>query len=446
MMEVRDALHGLIEFDEKEESIINTNIVQRLRGIKQLALASLVYPGAHHTRFEHSLGVMHLSGKVGKLLDLEKENRKILRYAGLLHDIGHGPFSHVLEQIIDKGVDKGTLKKYDADNAHELMSILFVKRDDELAGILTEDERENVVKLLQKQKIRSIDKGIVSGPLDVDKLDYLQRDSYFAGVKYGTFDIEKVIESLTPIKLSRVEETLGIREEGVYAVEQLLLAKYHMNIQVYRHRVRRITDAMIVRGVEFAIRERIKKIIELSNFKDDKSYLEIYSTFDDHALINTILRESTDISKIYFKRIIERKLFKEIFNINIDTKNFDDSMLLEKARNISDDEIKNISNEISDILNISEEEIIFDKQTITNPTFKDVRVKIDIDGIIVKTTSGQRKTFSEVSGVFSNPSDPQKDIIYVYAPLDALVSRCQRQEFIQSKHEKIFDAIKEELI
>lgn len=182
-MEVRDALYGLIEFDEKEESIINTNIVQRLRGIKQLALASLVYPGAHHTRFEHSLGVMHLSGKVGKLLDLTEENRKILRYAGLLHDIGHGPFSHVLEQIIDKGVDKGTLKKYDADNAHELMSILFVKRDDELAGILTEDERENVVKLLQKQKIRSIDKGIVSGPLDVDKLDYLQRDSYFAGVK-----------------------------------------------------------------------------------------------------------------------------------------------------------------------------------------------------------------------------------------------------------------------
>lgn len=243
-----------------------------------------------------------------------------------------------------------------------------------------------------------------------------------------------------------MEETLGIREEGVYAVEQLLLAKYHMNIQVYRHRVRRITDAMIVRGVEFAIRERIKRIIELSNFKDDKSYLEIYFTFDDHALINTILRESTDISKNYFKRIIERKLFKEIFNINIDTKNFDDSMLLEKARNISDDEIKNISNEISDILNISEEEIIFDKQTITNPTFKDVRVKIDIDGIIVKTTSGQRKTFSEISGVFSNPSDPQKDIIYVYAPLDALVSRCQRQEFIQSKHEKIFDAIKEELI
>jgi len=108
-MEVRDPIHGLIDYSDTEEKIINSQMFQRLRGIKQLALASFVYPGAHHTRFEHSLGAMHLAGKVGESLNLSNEQTKILRLAGLLHDIGHGPFSHVSEQIIEKYVDKSIL-------------------------------------------------------------------------------------------------------------------------------------------------------------------------------------------------------------------------------------------------------------------------------------------------------------------------------------------------
>ncbi len=100
-----------------------------------------------------------------------------------------------------------------------------------------------------------MDKDIVSGPIDVDMFDYLLRDSYFAGVKYGTYDLDKVIESLSPVDISRNDQQLGIREEGIYSIEQLLLAKYHMNVQVYQHRLRRITDAMLVRGIEFALNE-----------------------------------------------------------------------------------------------------------------------------------------------------------------------------------------------
>ncbi len=131
-MKVRDPVHGFINYNENEEKIINTQIFQRLRDIKQLALACYVYPSAHHSRFEHSLGVMHLCGKVAAYLHLLPNDEKVLRYSGLLHDIGHGPFSHVSEQIIDKKLDRSILKKYNADNAQELLSILLIKHNDEL--------------------------------------------------------------------------------------------------------------------------------------------------------------------------------------------------------------------------------------------------------------------------------------------------------------------------
>jgi HD superfamily phosphohydrolase len=113
-MEIRDPIHGLIKYDEKEEKLINSSIFQRLRGIKQLALANLVYPGAHHTRFEHCIGTMHLAGRIAKQLKLSTERIKILRLAGLLHDIGHGPFSHVSEQIMETCTDKKIVDRYKA--------------------------------------------------------------------------------------------------------------------------------------------------------------------------------------------------------------------------------------------------------------------------------------------------------------------------------------------
>ena len=182
-MEVSDPIHGLIEYDDKEEKIINSVIFQRLRGIKQLALASMVYPGAHHTRFEHSLGVMHLAGKVDKCLKLPDEKTKILRLAGLLHDIGHGPFSHISEQIIEKHIDRNILNMYKAQNVQELLSILLIEKNEEIKKILSADELEKVKALLQKQERRTLDKDIISGPIDVDKFDYLLRDSYFCRCK-----------------------------------------------------------------------------------------------------------------------------------------------------------------------------------------------------------------------------------------------------------------------
>lgn len=307
-MEVRDPLYGLIEYDDKEEQIMNTCLFQRLRGIKQLALANFVYPGAHHTRFEHSLGVMHLCGRIGSKLELGKDRIKPLRLAGLLHDIGHGPFSHVSEQIMNKNVGKSILTEYKAQNAHELLSIILIEQSEEIRSILSDEERNDIITLLQKPKKRSIEKDIVSGPLDVDKFDYLRRDSYFAGVEYGKFDLDKVIESMTPVESARGGMQLGIKEEGIHAIEQLLLAKYHMNVQVYQHRIRRITDAMLVRGVEFALEEGIKEVESIYRFNNDYEYLSNFIRYDDNALAQAVVSKSNGWAKKYFESIINRKL------------------------------------------------------------------------------------------------------------------------------------------
>ncbi len=445
-MEVRDPLYGLIEYDDKEERIMNTRLFQRLRGIKQLALANFVYPGAHHTRFEHSLGVMHLCGRIGCELELGEDRIKILRLAGLLHDIGHGPFSHVSEQIMDKNVDKSVLIEYKAQNAHELMSIRLIEQNEEIKSILSEEERNNIITLLQKQPKRSIEKDIVSGPLDVDKFDYLRRDSYFAGVEYGKFDLDKVIESTVPVELGRDGTQLGIKEEGIHAIEQLLLAKYHMNVQVYQHRIRRITDAMLVRGMEFALKERIEDVENVYKFNNDSDYLSNFIRYDDTTLAHAIISKSNGWAKKYFKNIFNRKLFKEIFNIEINKGNFDDGILLMNARNPSNDQMEQICGRVAEILKVPRELVIIDRKSTSNPTFKDYRVKIAVEDIMVKTRLGKRKTFADVSEIFSNPSvDPEKEMLYIYAPLDSITTRDKRQDFIRANREDVMGIIKEEL-
>jgi len=445
-MEVRDPLYGLIEYDKNEEKIINSRIFQRLRKIKQLALASYVYPSAHHTRFEHSLGVMHLSGKVASSLNLDEECKKIIRLAGLLHDIGHGPFSHVSENVLEKYVDRNLLKKYKADNAHELLSIILIQQNNEIKTIISKEEIQKITSLLQVDDKRSIEHDIVSGPLDVDKIDYLLRDGYFAGVKYGTFDLEKVIESLIGVEISREEKQLGITQEGIYSVEQLLLAKYHMNVQVYQHRVRRITDAMLVKGIEFAIEEGIEEIVNLYDIKDTPEFLSNFINFDDETLENIILSESKGWAKDYFERIANRKLFKEVFEIEINDKNFDDDILLESFQSLSKTQAIAMSEKIANILNIPPEYVIIDRHSTSNPTYR-LYGKIDISNIIVKNLGTKsRYQFPSVSKIFSNPSiEPQKEVLYIYAPLDEITTYQNSHEFKINKKQELFEEIKEVL-
>lgn len=441
-MEIRDPLYGLIQYADLEEEIINAQVFQRLRGIKQLALAFLVYPGAHHTRFEHSIGVMHLCWRVGEFLKIDKDQIRILRLTGLLHDIGHGPFSHVLEQIMDKYVDKSVLDAYKAESVHELITMRLIKENAELKDIISLEDQEKIIALLQKNE-RSVIKDIISGPMDVDKFDYLQRDSYFAGVKYGSFDLDKIIDSLIKIEISSREDGLGINEDGIHSIEQLLLAKYHMNIQVYKHRIRRITDAMLVKCVELAIKENIKKVSDLIKFNNSLGYLNNYIKYEDYHLIELIRHESGDLAREYIERISQRKLFKQIFKIEINNQNFgDDDIYLRNVLKASKKQLLDIAESVSNIIDVPPDYIIVDKQTTSNPTFKNYSVDINMQGIMVKNSKSNKKFFSEVSEIFRNQSiDPTRQMLYIYAPLDKISMRSERQAFILSKHSEILNEI-----
>lgn len=218
----RDPLYGFIGLSEKEVRLVDTSVFRRLHRIKQLSHTHLVYPSALHTRFEHSLGTMHIAGRMCDELGLEKET---VRQAALLHDIGHGPFSHLFEYVLEK-INPGIT------DIHEKITKMIINDDEEMNGILGSD-KEKIVDILHPKskmdfKSTTLHSDIVSGSLDADKMDYLRRDSYFLGVYYGMFDLERVIYTLrsTPGKYP----SLGIDSRGKDAVESYRLAR-HLDLQ-----------------------------------------------------------------------------------------------------------------------------------------------------------------------------------------------------------------------
>ena len=315
MKEIRDPIHGFINPTVEESKIIDTNVFQRLRRIKQLAMAYLVYPGAWHTRFEHSLGVMHIAGRIAEKLKLDQDLTRIIRLAALLHDIGHGPFSHVSENILKLYKD---VKSGEDEEIHEKIGWKIIENDPDLVNIIKDQDREMIIDTLSGKLSEPIAHEIVSGPLDADKQDYLLRDSYFCGVKYGVFDLERLIDTFDKIKDHVIDkDVLAITSDGIFALEQYIIAKYHMNTQVYRHKVRLVTDAMIVRAIELGIDEdKIDWLTRLYQNEDTNEYIKNYRKWDDNRLINNLLDPDSKngYAKNIFKNLHERKLFKRIYS------------------------------------------------------------------------------------------------------------------------------------
>jgi uncharacterized protein len=237
VLRLRDPIHGFVHLDELEAALLGSRPVQRLRWIHQLGLTFLVYPGAEHSRFSHVLGAMQLAGAVFDSLlakepdliprDEARRARRLVRAAALLHDIGHAPFSHSAEDRFEEGID------------HEEMTRRLL-RAPELAGIFARfpdgPAVEEVVALLAGRvpPERRFLAQIVSGELDVDKMDYLLRDSLYCGVRYGVYDLDRLIDTLTAIVDPETGALgLGIEEGGIHAVEALILARYYMFTQVY---------------------------------------------------------------------------------------------------------------------------------------------------------------------------------------------------------------------
>lgn len=255
---VRDPIHGFIHFSDTEKKIIGLKEFQRLRNIKQLAFTYYVYPGAMHSRFEHSLGVMELATRaVSHLLKnnyalIEARLSRVglsvqkavdcLRLVALLHDIGHLPFSHGAEGVLPSG------KK------HEDVSITVIRSmEDKLDEWYFAGATDLVVQLIQKEPVvpeLGFLKNILSGQIDVDRMDYLIRDSFHCGVKYGTFDYARLLETILVIEGETGGVGLAIDYGGVQALEALLLARYYMYTQVLYHRTRRIYDIYLQKYLE----------------------------------------------------------------------------------------------------------------------------------------------------------------------------------------------------
>ena len=256
--EIRDPVHGYIKITEVEREIIDSPVVQRLRGIHQLAGAYLVYPGAVHTRFEHVLGAMHVAGAIAQSIaehfDATNEQIQEIRLAALLHDVGHGPFSHLFEEVL---VAKTAIN-------HEDISRLIISKT-EIADILERhgfsSSKMSSFAVGNQRKKPPFMNEIISGGLSADIMDYLPRDAYFAGVEYGRVDIHRIINSL-----SVAEEHLALERASLNAFEDMLLARYQMFKAVYFHRTVRAAQLMLAYSMKLA--DDVLHFTDLSNIDE----------------------------------------------------------------------------------------------------------------------------------------------------------------------------------
>ncbi len=262
-LEIRCPIHGLIPLNAWEWDIVNQPAFQRLRRIRQLAWTDMVYPGAMHTRFEHSLGVMHISSRlVDALWQREREllqsvyhyisekmerQKQLIRVAALLHDIGHGPFSHAAESLLPrkpKGKQRYQHEDYSAAIIdHCLRDVIENHPDNKNGHNIQVEEIKNLFSPSSISPDVLVWKNLVSGQLDADRMDYLLRDAHHAGVSYGNFDLNRVIATISLCQ--NVEEsgyTIGIGDDGLHAAEGLIIARYMMFTQLYFHKTRAIYD------------------------------------------------------------------------------------------------------------------------------------------------------------------------------------------------------------
>lgn len=319
MYQFRDPVHGFISVSDDELKIINSAPFQRLRNIHQLATTYLVYHGAEHTRFGHSIGVMHLTSRVFDSVtqkvphlfsDDDNENncrtawyRQLLRLIGLTHDLGHAPFSHASEELFEDGKQHEDYTKViicETEIADHINAIgaKFKSQYGDSYDITPE-----LVWMIYEGKDITNDKFIfpdflflksfMDGELDCDKMDYLLRDSLYCGVTYGKYDLDRFVSTLTAYKHNN-QLQLAIERGGVQALEEFVLARYFMFIQVYFHKTRRYLDKVLVKS--------LKAVLPNGKYPDTISE---YLRWDDTRILNLIAEsENEDVMAFKNRKIM----------------------------------------------------------------------------------------------------------------------------------------------
>src|SRR5882724_1765539 len=279
---IRDPLWDNIRLDHPALLALDTAAVQRLRYVRQVGHAFLVYPGATHTRFEHALGAYHLTRRAlasleerGELDGVPDEDRLAVRLAALLHDIGHYPFSHALEEA--------------GFPSHEALGVAKLRQGElgeRLAEIGGGGFADTLGALIRGASPSAL-QGLISGSLDLDKIDYLSRDARMCGVPYGTVDVDRLLATLTLVETSPGRHEVGVLEKGVSALESLLFAKYQMYRNVYWHHAVRSATCMFKRAVRGAVARGSVTVEAIAEATDD-GLMEHLITRDGNALATAV--------------------------------------------------------------------------------------------------------------------------------------------------------------
>ena len=399
-MEINDPIHGFIGLTEIEARVINSAPYQRLRRIKQLSGGHFVYPTAEHTRFGHCIGAMYLAGMMGKRLlgglGLGDDALQEVRIAGLLHDVGHGPFSHVYEEsLIEK-------RGWNHEDVTE-----WIIRKSELGDLLedggvSKNRIANLVRGRRKRKTDSIVSSIVAGQVDADKMDYLIRDSFYCGVNYGLVDIHRLIDSLEASDDLVLQFDIAARG----ALESFLVARYEMFLNVYYHKTVRSVEIMLVKMMNAA-----NSVLNLTGFSTPEEFLVL----DDMSLISQIRRidptesENAKEAVTMVNMLDSRVLYKSAFEKVLHTEDRFVSKVLTKRK-----VRESIEEEIADVAGVSSDEVIVDVPTLPSVPYNphqlnpmEIKIFEIVDGKKVPHDLSEYSNIAEMMKVYL-------DVIRVY--------------------------------
>jgi hypothetical protein len=378
--EIKDPVHGYVYVTEGEKALIDSYPVQRLHRLRQLAGAEYVYPGANHTRFEHSIGVMHLASRVAENPNISKcigeEETEMVRIAGLLHDVGHGPFSHVFEQLLDKELNQ----------THEDITLWMIKNS-ELKDILRrmgcrpEDVGRLAVGRLRRPGKAFLDQ-IISSAVDVDKQDFIVRDTYHTGAEYGFIDIFRLIHTLDVL-----EGNLAVDLGALSALESLMIARIESFRSIYFHRVGRAAQIMLAMAMEKANDE-----LGLTSFKTPEEYLAM----DDYT-VWTMLKNCKKSSGI-IRNLERRKMLKCAYERTFYEKDAMVSNIFSREANR-----RQLQIDIAKEAKVDTEAVIIDVPTVPSvPNHHSVLMESMEIPVFYKTQKGERipQRLSEISKIF----------------------------------------------
>jgi HD superfamily phosphohydrolase len=398
---IQDTIFGSMRFERPFLDLMETLEIQRLNGIRQLGLTYLVFPGANHTRIEHSLGCCHLAQRMSEVLNLPEEERLSVSSAALLHDIGHGPFSHMLEYYISEisGLDHMLLAKRVIRGEEEMISEAEKERfegipsvpdvlekhglDPKLVADIVMGSRELGFSKLsdfggkKPSESRKYLSQMIHGSVDVDQLDYLLRDSHYTGVAHGVIDVDRLIQTIQIVDNSVVTD-----KKGISSVEGMFVARALMYSSVYFHKTVRVAELMLARAVERAVEpdyERIQRMV-------------------DSELMSWLVAQG-GLQRDMAMRIKYRKLFKKAYILEEKELSGDKREALSKLTDTK--RRRTAEDAIADRANAKRGEVILDmprpELLVTEPRMNQLDVKI-LDGKKVRPMrrmSGLGKTLQK---------------------------------------------------